>query len=406
LKGICLAATVSPPQVELNQTWFHRWIFYLASGFMFAAALLRSVLILQNSSLLGTVLILSGAWLLVFIGSLLLAGRSRWVPAILISLEILLIQALLLTTQQDFFAFLFAIPSMQVRQQYTMKSAVLLTGFTTIMTLLSLYQKFGIFYSLAIAVVFFSGSMFLLIFIGSTRRLRLIQDQQQELVMELQQANRQLEFYSQQVQQLTSGRERQHLARELHDSVTQTIFSMTLTTQSALLLLEHDRNQVAAQLDRLNLLAHNALAEMQRLISRLAPEEAGGFVPTLREHVAERRRLEALSVDLEVQGNQPLNAMEEQSLFRIVQEALNNVVKHAGVRQATVRLHLEEQPWLEIADEGIGFEAGQTTAAGKMGLSNMQERAAGIGWSLQVKSSPGTGTRVLVWKDSGGEKPK
>jgi len=392
--------------MELNQAWFHRWIFYLASGFMFAAALLRSVLVFQNSPLLGTVMILSATWLLTFIGSLLLAGRSRWVPALLIGLEILLIQALLLTTRQDFFAFLFAIPSMQVRQQYTMKAAVFLTGFTAILTLLSLSEKFGVFYSLAIAVVFFSGSLFLLIYIGSTRRLRLIQGQQQELVMELQQANRQLESYSQQVQQLTSGRERQRLARELHDSVTQTIFSMTLTTQSALLLLEHDRDQLAAQLDRLNLLAHNTLGEMQRLISRLAPEEAGGFVPTLRQHIAERRRLETLAVNLEVQGNQPLSAMEEQSLFRIVQEALNNVVKHAGIRQATVQLHLEEQPWLEITDEGIGFDVGQTMAAGKIGLSNMQERAAEIGWSLRVKSSPGKGTRVRVWKDSGGKKPK
>ena len=116
--------------------------------------------------------------------------------------------------------------------------------------------------------------------------------------MELQKTNRQLQSYSQHVQRLAAGRERQRLARELHDSVTQTIFSMTLTTQSALLLLERDRNQVAAQLDRLNLLARNALIEMQSLISRLAPEEAGGFVPALRKHLAERRLLEALSVDL------------------------------------------------------------------------------------------------------------
>ena len=401
-----MSSSRSIASADRTNTWFHRGIYYLASGFMFAAALLRSVLVFQNSSLLGTVMILSAAWLLAFIGSLLLAGRSRWIPAILIGLEIFLTLALLLTTRQDFFAFLFAIPSMQVRQQYTMKAAVLLTGFTAILTLLSLYQKFGIFYSLAIAVVFFSGSIFLIIYIGSTRRLRLIQDQQQELVMELQQANRKLESYAQQVQQLTSGRERQRLARELHDSVTQTIFSMTLTTQSALLLLEHDPKPLTAQLDRLNLLAHNALNEMQRLITRLAPEEAQGFVPALNQHLAERRRLEALEVNLEVQGNQQFSAMEEQSLFRIVQEALNNVVKHAGVRQATVRLHLEEQPWLEIADEGIGFETKQSMAAGKMGLSNMQERAAGIGWSLQVKSSPGTGTRVRVWKDSMGERLK
>jgi len=107
-----------------------------------------------------------------------------------------------------------------------------------------------------------------------------------------------------------------------------------------------------------------------------------------------------------VQGSQSLTATEEQSLFRIIQEALNNVVKHAGVRDAIVQLHLEEQPWLEIVDEGSGFKTGQTRAAGQMGLSNMQERAAGIGWELRVESSPGKGTRVRAWKDSGGEASK
>ena len=83
----------------------------------------------------------------------------------------------------------------------------------------------------------------------------LIQEQQQALVSKLEQANRQLESYSQQLQELAAGRERQRLARELHNSVTQTIFSMSITTQSALILLEQDRSQVAAQLDRLDQLA-------------------------------------------------------------------------------------------------------------------------------------------------------
>jgi signal transduction histidine kinase len=179
---------------------------------------------------------------------------------------------------------------------------------------------------------------------------------------------------------------------------------MTLTTQSALLLLQRDRKLVAAQLDRLYQLAHTALIEMQALISKLAPENTGDFVSALKFHLAERYRLEALFVNLEVEGSLALSAAEKQSLFRIAQEALNNVVKHAGVNQASLRLHLNEQPWMEIMDQGTGFDPSKARTTGRLGLLSMQERAGEIGWNLRVESSPGNGTRVRVQKGSGGER--
>jgi signal transduction histidine kinase len=396
-------ATSSPIQgSKRSSTWLHRWVYYLATGFMFAAAALRSILVFQDSPLLSQIAILLAAWPLMFIGNVLFARRLPWLPVLLLGAEILLILYLLLITRADFLAFLFAIPSMQAMQQYTKREGWILVGLTTLLTFLALLKMFGIFYALGIAVVFFGGSVFLITYIGATRRASLIQEQQQALVSELEQANRQLESYAQQLQQLAAGRERQRLARELHDSVTQTIFSMTLTTQSAVLLLEQDRGKVAAQLDRLDLLAHSALAEMQTLISKLAPENTGGFVAALQQHLADRRRLDDLSVSLDVKGSQPLSAAEEQSLLRIAQEALNNVVKHAGVAQAAIRLHLEGQPWLEIEDHGVGFEPAQAGGGGQVGLVSMQERAAEIGWSLRVDASPGKGTRIKVQKDAGG----
>jgi len=385
-----------------TSTWLHRWIYSLAAGFMFAAAALRSVLVFQDSPLLGKIAILLAIWPLMFIGNVLLARKLPWLSALLLGAEILLILDLLLITRADFLAFLFAIPSMQAMQQYTKREGWILVGLTTLLTFLTLQKLFGIFYATGIAVVFFGGSVFLITYIGATRRARLVQEQQQALVSELEQANRQLESYSQQLQHLAAGRERQRLARELHDSVTQTIFSMTLTTQSAVLLLEKDRRKVAAQLDRLDQLAHSALAEMQTLISKLAPENTVGFVSALQNHLAERRRLDDLSASLDVEGSQPLGAAEEQSLLRIVQEALNNVVKHAGVTQAAIRLHLDGQPWLEIEDRGIGFDPEGARGGGRVGLVSMQERAAEIGWSLRVESSPGKGTRIRVQKDPRG----
>jgi signal transduction histidine kinase len=388
--------------ISLQGAWLHRSIYYLASGFMFAAAAVRSILVFQESPFFDQILLLMGGWALAFLGIALLGRKLSWLSVILMGIEILLTLNMLLISRTDFFVFLFAIPCMQVMQQFRTREAAVAIGLTTLLTFLTLFRPFGIFYALGTAVVFFGGSVFLIVYIRSTRQARVIQDQQQTLVNELQQANGQLESYAQQLQQLAAGRERQRLARELHDSVTQTIFSMTLTTQSALMLLERDRNQVAAQLDRLDQLARNTLSEMQFLISRLAPENTGGFVSTLQRHIDDRRRLDNLAVRLDVEGSQALTSAEEQSLFRIAQEALNNIVKHAGVTQAAIRLHLDEPPRMEIEDRGIGFDPRQVEGMGRVGLVSMQERAAEIGWRLSVESSPGNGTWIRVQRDSKG----
>ncbi len=158
---------------------------------------------------------------------------------------------------------------------------------------------------------------------------------------------------------MPASRERQRLALEMHDSVTQTIFSMTLTTQSALLLLERDRRQVAGQLDWLEQLAQSALGEMQELISHLAPQMVvgGDVAASLQRHLQERR--------------QPLNPTEEARLFRIAQETLNNIIKHAGVSQAAIRLHLGKPAWMDIEDHGVGFDSRQAWAGAQLKLAGL-----------------------------------
>jgi signal transduction histidine kinase len=389
--------------VNLFNTWIHRWIYYLSAGLMLAACALRSVLVYQNSSLLGLVLILLIAWLLLFIGGTLLSRRLPRYSIVFISLGSILVLTLLLITHSDFFAFLFTILAMQAMQHYPPRLVGILIGISTILTFLALVQPSGAFQAMALAVVFGAVSVFMGVYIWSTRRARAVEEEQRVLLEELQEANRKLETYSQQKQQLAVGRERQRLARELHDSVTQTIFSMTLTTQSALLLLERDRQQVASQLDRLQKLAQSTLAEMQVLISRLAPESLAGvgFIPAIQQDLEERRQLENLAVVLEVEGDQPFSPTEEAGLFRIAQEALNNIVKHAHVSEAVLRLHLANPFWMEIEDHGTGFVSEQSHAPGRLGLNSMCERATEMGWNLKVDTSPGKGTRIRVEKTRG-----
>jgi signal transduction histidine kinase len=141
---------------------------------------------------------------------------------------------------------------------------------------------------------------------------------------------------------------------------------------------------------------------MRVLISELRPEKVteGGLAAALRRHLADRHVPESLAVSLEVEGDQPLSSAEEQGLFRIAQEALNNIVKHAQASEACIRLHLIEPLWMEIEDQGQGFDLVQVRNSGRVGLTSMGERAAEIGWNLRIFTAPGAGTRIRVEKPS------
>jgi signal transduction histidine kinase len=393
----------SIPHLSHQNTGLHRWIYYLASGFLFGAAALRAFLIFRDAPFLGWILLILAGWLILFVGEIFLGQRLPWSTAIFLSLETALIMLLLLTTEQDFFAILFAIIGMQAMQRYSPRVVSGLMVLFSLLTFGILLGRIGFLQALALALVYTTTGAFMAAYIWSARRSAVAQEQEQKLVEELQIANQRLEFHARQQEQLAAGRERQRLARELHDSVTQTIFSMTLTTQSALLLMNSDASQVPLQLDRLNQLAQSAMSEMQELISRLAPESvsSGGLVSALQHHLEERRRTQNLDVILEVDGSGHLDPSEEAGLFRIAQEALNNIVKHAGVLQATIHLHLLEPAWMEIEDRGAGFSR-QQIPGDRMGLTGMRERADEIGWCLQVQSEPGRGTHIRVQRNPEG----
>jgi signal transduction histidine kinase len=198
-------------------------------------------------------------------------------------------------------------------------------------------------------------------------------------------------------------KERNRLARELHDSVTQTIFSMTLTAESTRILLERDPTRVAAQLDHLLELAQSALAEMRSLISHLRPKTVAeeGLVPALRRHIAERGSQDGLIVALhleEYEEDKRLPPETEEALFSIVQEALNNVVKHAQIDQAEVRLRLgNESVSLLIKDSGAGFDTTRASSGtSHLGLTSMRERVRVLGDTLEIEARPGAGTQIKI----------
>jgi len=380
-----------------------QWIFYLAAGFNFGAVFLRSILVYGGNPELILVLGVLLFWLVLFVSEPAITDKwSRYFPLYLVIQTGLIFTLLGLPDSTDFFAALFVIPSMQIMQRLSSKTWLwgLWIGLCAMATTLLLLKSNGN-QAFALVLIYTAGIVFYGFYAKATRQAQVTRGENLALAGELQEANQKLQAYSAQMEQLVVARERNRLARDLHDSVTQTVFSMNLTTQSALLMLEREPARVGSQLDRLSQLARNALSEMQLLISELKPEEAGSesLVVDLRRLMTGGHFPEDFSIDFEIRGNQPLGRAEEQYLFNIVQEALNNIIKHAQTRNARVRLHLIDPMWIEVEDQGRGFDLQQAQDnSSRLGLQSMRERAAEIGWDLQIRTSLGAGTCVRVEK--------
>ncbi len=194
--------------------------------------------------------------------------------------------------------------------------------------------------------------------------------------------------------------ERNRLARDLHDSVTQSLFSVTLLCQASLSLWDRDPPKARERLERANELGRGALAEMRALIFELRPAalQEEGLVSALKKHVAALRSREGLAVTLQIQGpERRLPSAVEEAAFRIAQESLNNVIKHARATRATVGVTFE-QGWLRVwtEDDGVGFNPASRPKLRTMGMASMRERAEALRGTFRVETAPGHGARVCA----------
>lgn len=192
--------------------------------------------------------------------------------------------------------------------------------------------------------------------------------------------------------------ERQRLARELHDAVTQTLFSSTVIAEVLPRLWERDPGEARRRLEELRQLTRGALAEMRTLLLELRPAALievplADLLRQLCDAFTGRSRVPAL---LTVRGQTRLPSEVQVALYRMAQEALNNIAKHARARHVEVLLNCSaESVELAVRDDGSGFDL-QRVPADHLGLRIMRERAAAIGAQLDIESQPGHGTRVRV----------
>jgi signal transduction histidine kinase len=206
------------------------------------------------------------------------------------------------------------------------------------------------------------------------------------------------ELIAAQLKEKTSVEERNRLARDLHDAVSQTLFSASLIAEVLPKLWERNPEEGRKRLEEIRQLTRGALAEMRTLLLELRPTslkdaELGDLLRQLAESINGRARI---PVKVEVEGHSDMSVEVKIGLYRIAQEALNNVAKHSGASQAKVSLACSSQTvTMVISDNGRGFDM-EEVGAQSLGLGIMKERAREIKAQLSIESRIAEGTIITV----------
>ncbi|UYQ61389.1 GAF domain-containing sensor histidine kinase [Streptomyces peucetius] len=198
--------------------------------------------------------------------------------------------------------------------------------------------------------------------------------------------------------ELTIAEERSRLAHELHDAVSQKLFSLRLTAQAAAALVDRDPDRAKRELQQVAQLAAEAADELRAAVVELRPAalDEDGLINTLRTQIQVLDRAHSARVTFDTCGIRALPAPQEEALLRVAQEALHNALRHSGAAEVDVALVRRGQgAVLSVTDNGKGFEPRAVRRAGRhLGLVSMRDRASGVGGRLKVESEPGKGTTV------------
>lgn len=198
--------------------------------------------------------------------------------------------------------------------------------------------------------------------------------------------------------ELTIAEERSRLAHELHDAVSQKLFSLRLTAQAAAALVDRDPARAKGELHQVAALAAEATEELRAAVIELRPAalDEDGLVATLRTQIQVLDRAHSARVTFTGRGVRALPAAQEEAVLRVAQEALHNALRHSAAARVDVLLE-KRGPGavLRVSDDGGGFDPTAIRSAGRhLGLVSMRDRSSGVGGTLTVESAPGKGTTI------------
>ena len=373
------------------------FISYLATYLLAISAIVRLLVRFQDERFL-SIAFLSGGYLALLITEPFLIRQKRILTYIYLFVQTAIIGTLaFITPIVDFWAMLFCPIVVQVMNNFPRRAGFIITGIFTIVTGILLLAGLGSGVGLPLifvyAVIYFLLASFIAIIREAETAREELQKQQIEL-LETQEALRQSEL------EKAVTAERSRLARDLHDSVTQSLYSLTLFSEAARhLAKEQGHKNIEQQIKQIGVISLQALKEMRLLVYELQPPELerDGLVRALRRRLEAVEGRAGVEARLEVEEYVRLPGSVEQELFRIAQEALNNSLKHAAATSVVVYLRQDSGCIeMEIVDDGVGFEPKANLDSGGMGLKNIRERTERLGGTGTVHSKLGEGTNIKV----------
>ena len=375
-------------------------LFYILSALMFVAVASRAIPLMfeLNHESRWLAIVLLGIYAVLVATESTIRQRYPWYINIYFFVQTAIIVVLLniplyddRTT--DFYALLFIPLCLQAVFYLPRKiSYAWIAGFTIVNIVILLYLYgwgLGLQFGLTYIFAFFFITMLAVLFVNA-----------EESRKELQEAHRQLQEYSRKAEELATIQERNRLARELHDSVTQALYSLTLYAEAASRELSAGDLEVVGQhLDELRHTSQQALQEMRLLIFELQPPilDRDGLAVALQERLEAVESRTGIETEVSLNLEQRPPSKIEIGLYGIAREALNNILKHAQATRVRVSLsETNEVVLLEIMDNGIGLANNELEGGGGMGIKGMLERADQIGAALTLDTLAEGGTLLRV----------
>ncbi len=382
-------------------------ITYIAMYLLAIGSIIRILVRFWDDNL-GSIALLLGGYLVLLFFDPIIIRRNRLLTYIYLFVQAGIICTLSFFTHNvDFWAMLFFPLIVQVIHYFPQRIGFLITGIftgiTAILLLLGLGPAVGLPLILIYGVIYFLMAAFIAI----TREAEAAHEEIQKQQVELQSAHKQLQIHTTQAEESAVLQERTRLARELHDSVTQSLHSATLLAEAGQRLASSgDVERARGYLLRLGDISQQALKEMRLLVYELRPLALReiGLVGALQQRLDAVERRAGVEAQLHMDENVEIPTRIEEELFRIAMEALNNSLKHADPSTVTVNLRVNDEKditclELEILDDGKGFDMDALDDKGGMGLVSMQQRIEQLGGELTILSTPGEGTRVKACID-------
>jgi signal transduction histidine kinase len=247
-----------------------------------------------------------------------------------------------------------------------------------------------------LAVIVIQTVIFIVVGVSISFLMSRLRAQQQSLEA----ANNRLTQYASTLEQLATSRERNRLALELHDTLAHTLSGLSVQLETIKAYWDVDRPAARAILEKSLTATHLGLEETRRALKalRASPLEDMGLPASLRKMAEDTASRAGLMLDMpEIIMVPPLTSDIEQCIYRIAQEAITNVIKHASAKKMTVKLEFAHgTATLIVSDNGIGFDMDKIDKTSHFGLAGMQERAHICGGELKIQSNSGTGTTVML----------